>query len=52
VWAVDLLYLDGKALRMSAQVLERLILRVRNGWIRRNFTDGPDLLAAGERMGL
>ena len=44
VWAFDLLYLDGKALRrhvLSAQVLERLILRVRNGWIRRNFTRRP-----------
>ena len=59
VWAFDLLYLDGDDLRGRSlserkHRLEKLVLKVRDGWLRysETFTDGAKLLVAADRMGL
>jgi len=59
VWAFDLLYLDGDDLRGRSlserkHRLEKLVLKVRAGWLRfsESFTEGAKLLVAGDRMGL
>ena len=59
VWAFDLLYLDGIDLREDPlsyrkRRLEKLVLKVRDGWLRycESFTDGARLLASAEKMGL
>jgi bifunctional non-homologous end joining protein LigD len=59
VWAFVLLYLDGDDLRGRSlserkHRLEKLVLKVRDGWLRysETFTDGAKLLVAADHMGL
>jgi bifunctional non-homologous end joining protein LigD len=54
-----LLYLDGQDLRehplsYRKRLLEKLVLKVNDGWLRysESFTDGAKLLVVAERMGL